>query len=285
MDPDCESRTIQFIQKNAKADNPFFVCYWPQMTAFIATPEKTTPGRALLGEGFTKVDAFIIQVMDELVALGIDDNTLLVAMADNGPMIHNPPPGLGMVETMFTGGKGDHTEGGVRVPAFAWWPGVIEADQVVGDIVHVTDLFTTFARLGGAKGNIPTDRVIDGIDQTALFLNGDTHSRRDYVHIYKGLILAATVKAQYKQDWTVTIPGMVTDSYFDLQNDIRESEPLEIPLLHFNSAFVRMKERHMKLIEKYPNQAQAKGPALTGITNARPETKDLERLYKQYQEE
>ena len=32
-------------------------------------------------------------------------------MADNGPMIHNPPPGLGMTETIFTGGKGDHTEG------------------------------------------------------------------------------------------------------------------------------------------------------------------------------
>ncbi len=281
IDPECELRTLDFIRKNASADKPFFVCYWPMMTSFIATPQKTTPGRSLLGEGFTKVDAFINQVMDELQTLGIAENTLLVAMADNGPMIHNPPPGLGMAETMFTGGKGDHTEGGVRVPAFAWWPGVIEADQVVGDIIHVTDLFTTFARLGGATENIPTDRVIDGIDQTALLLNGDTHSRRDYVHIYKGLELSATVKGKYKQDWTVVIPGMVTVSYFDLQNDIREKEPLEVPLLHFNSAFVRMKERHEQLIEEYPNTAQAKGPAFTGITNARPETQDLVRIYSQ----
>jgi arylsulfatase A-like enzyme len=187
-----------------------------------------------------------------------------------------------MTETIFTGGKGDHTEGGVRVPAFAWWPGTIKANSLVGDIVHVTDLYTTFARIGNATEYIPTDRVIDGIDQTSLLLNGDTYSRRDFVHIYTGLQLKATVKGQYKQDWTRTIPGMVSDSYFDLQNDIREKEGLEVPLLHFNAAFVRMKERHLHLKDKYPDKPQAKGPALTGISNARPETKNLEKLYSAY---
>jgi len=120
MDPECEKRTIQFIRKNAQAKKPFFISYWPQMTSFIANPQKRTSSRSLLGEGFAGVDKFIGQIMDELNTLGIVENTLFVAMADNGPMIHNHPPGLGMVETMFTGGKGDHTEGGVRVPAFAW---------------------------------------------------------------------------------------------------------------------------------------------------------------------
>ena len=39
-------------------------------------------------------------------------------------------------------GKGDFLEGGVPVPAMAWWPGVIAPGQIVGDIIHVTDLFT-----------------------------------------------------------------------------------------------------------------------------------------------
>ncbi len=56
----------------------------------------------------------------------------------------------------LNGGKGDFLEGGVRVPAIAWWPGVIEKGQLVGDIIHVTDLYTTFARLAGAtKHNNP----------------------------------------------------------------------------------------------------------------------------------
>ena len=282
VDAESEKRTIAFIRKNANAKKPFFVYYSPQMLSFIANPQKITTNRSLLGDNFTVLDAFIGKVMDELKALGIAENTLLVAMADNGPMVTNPPPGLGMTETIFTGGKGDHTEGGVRVPAFAWWPGTIKAKSLVGDIVHVTDLYTTFARIGEATQYIPTDRVIDGIDQTSLLLNGDTFSRRDYVHIYTGLQLKATVKGQYKQDWTRTIPGMVSDSYFDLQNDIREKEGLEVPLLHFNAAFVRMKERHLHLKEKYPDKPQAKGPALTGISNARPETKNLEKLYNSY---
>jgi hypothetical protein len=33
-------------------------------------------------------------------------------------------------------GKGDFTEGGVRVPAIAWWPGVIAPGQIVGDSIH-----------------------------------------------------------------------------------------------------------------------------------------------------
>ena len=282
VDAECEKRTIDFIRKNADGEKPFFVYYSPQQTSFIPSPQKFTQGRAMLGEGFTKVDAFIGVVMDELIALGIAENTLLVAMADNGPMVHNPPPGLGMTETIFTGGKGDHTEGGIRVPAFAWWPGTISENSLAGDIVHVTDMFTTFARIGEATKYIPTDRVIDGIDQTSLLINGDTYSRRDYVHVYKGQVLAATIKAQYKQDWTRTIPGMVSDSYYDLQNDIREKAPLEVPLLHFNAAFVRMKERHLKQKEMYPDKEQAKGPALTKVSNARPETLELEKLYNEY---
>jgi len=111
-------------------------------------------------------------------------------------MIHHGP--VGMVETLYRGGKGDFLEGGVRVTAHARWPGVIQKGQIVGDIIHETDLFTTFANLAGAKKHIPTDRIIDGIDQTALFLKGDTYSRRDYVFIYTGDQLAATVKGRYK---------------------------------------------------------------------------------------
>jgi hypothetical protein len=34
----------------------------------------------------------------------------------------------------------DFLEGGVRVPAFAWWPGVIEPGQLVGDIIYEVDM-------------------------------------------------------------------------------------------------------------------------------------------------
>ena len=52
--------------------------------------------------------------------------------SNDGPMSHSPPPGWAMTEIMYRGGKGDFLEGGVRVPAIAWWPGVIEKGQLVG---------------------------------------------------------------------------------------------------------------------------------------------------------
>ncbi len=163
--------------------------------------------------------------MEELKKLGIAENTLFFAMADNGPMVHSPPPGWGMLPMIYRGGKGDFTEGGVRVPAFAWWPGMIDEHQMVGDIIHVTDLYTTFARLAGATEYIPTDRVVDGLDQTALFMNGDTHGRRDFVFIYTGHELAATVKGRYKRHWIGAGEAAATgtpEAYYDLGYESEE---------------------------------------------------------------
>jgi arylsulfatase len=151
IDPEAQRRTLEFIERNAKAGKPFYVANWPNLISFIPNPKKCSTSRSLYQDGMQcNIDPFVGRIMDKLKELGIAENTLIIAMADNGPMAHNPPPGLGMEETIFRGGKGDFTEGGVRVPAFAWWPGVIESGQLVGDIIHETDLFATFARLGGA---------------------------------------------------------------------------------------------------------------------------------------
>ncbi len=115
------------------------------------------PREALLQDGLQgNIDPFVGRLMAKLKELGIAENTLVVCMADNGPMAHNPPPGCGFAETIFRGGKGDFLEGGVRVPAQAWWPGMIKEGQLVGDIIHEADLFTTFARLAGATDGIPS---------------------------------------------------------------------------------------------------------------------------------
>ncbi|MEM7224543.1 MAG: sulfatase-like hydrolase/transferase, partial [Pseudomonadota bacterium] len=237
--------------------------------------KKTTLNGGKVAEAYQRLDAYVGQVMEELTALGVAENTIFVAMADNGPMVHNPPPGWGMTQIFFNGGKGDFLEGGVRVPAFAWWPGTIESGQLVGDIIHVTDLFTTFARLGGALDFIPRDRVIDGIDQTSLFLNGDTYSRRDYVHIYQGHTLAATVKGRYKQHWISSDPGAksgIGASFYDLYQDPREENPHLVPLIHTLGQFKVMRTRHELMKGKYPDKPNARGIPLTGLANARPET-------------
>jgi arylsulfatase len=162
---------------------------------------------------------------------------------------------------------------------------MIDQGQVVGDIIHVTDLYTTFARLGGATENIPTDRVVDGLDQTALLLNGDTHSRRDYVFIYAGHELGATVKGRYKRHWIgagdVAASGM-PEAYFDLYHDPREENPVLVPLIHTQGQFNSMVARHELMKKKYPDKPNAKGIPYTGLSNARPETTAIAERVERY---
>ena len=280
IDAEAQRRTLDFIERNAKAGKPFYVANWPNLTSFLPSPEKRTQARSLLQEGLeTNIDPFIGKLMDKLKELGIAENTLLVCMADNGPMSHNPPPGCGFAETIFRGGKGDFLEGGVRVPAQAWWPGMIEENQLVGDIIHETDLFTTFVKLAGAEDGIPTDRIIDGVDQRSLLLNGDTFSRRDHVFIYAGPNLGATVKGNYKRHWISPdaageASGIPAGFYF-LPSDPREKSPMLVNLIHLKSPFNRMRLRHELWKKRYPDQEELHGIPWTGIENATDEVKAL----------
>jgi arylsulfatase len=272
-----QDQAMEQLQSLAKQDKPFFLQYWPLYPLTgprTAYEEYTTPNGGTYVEKMKLVDQWIGELMAEMERLGIADNTLVIVMGDNGHFTKYSPQS-GYTPMIFRGGKGSTTEGGVRVDAFVRWPGMIEADSVAGDIVHVTDLFTTIARLGGATDGIPTDRIIDGVDQTSLMLNGDTHGRRDYVFIYNINKLEAVVKEQYK----LAIPGgnienAILAKFYDLFRDPQERYPVSTEIGAWGGAkFVRMVQRHMKRKAKYPDEGPAIGMPYQGIENLRPESK------------
>jgi len=265
------------LRKLADEDEPFFLQYWPLYPLTgprTTTDEYTTPNGGNYVEKMKLVDQWIGELMAEMDDLEIADNTLVIIMGDNGHFTKYSPQS-GYTPMIFRGGKGSTTEGGVRVDAFVRWPGMIEADSVAGDIVHVTDLFTTIARLGGASDKIPTDRIIDGIDQTSLMLNGETHGRRDYVFVYNINKLEAVVKEQYK----LAIPGGNIDNailadFYDLFRDPQEKYPVSTEIGAWGGAkFVRMVQRHIQRKAKYPDEGPATGMPYDGIDNLRPESK------------
>jgi arylsulfatase len=84
----------------------------------------------------------------------------------------------------FRGGKSSAWVGGVRVPGIAYWKGMIAPDRESDDLFDLMDLFNMSAHLAGAAEKIPTDRYIDGIDQTSFLLADNGHSRREKgVHV------------------------------------------------------------------------------------------------------
>jgi arylsulfatase len=272
-----QKQVTEHLRSLAKADKPFFLQYWPlyPLTGPRTTTDKyTTPNGGIYVEKMKLVDKWIGELMVEMDKLGIADNTIVVVMGDNGHFTKYSP-GSGYTPMIYRGGKGSTLEGGVRVDAYVRWPKMIKADSIAGDMIHVTDLFTTFARLGDAKDKIPTDRIIDGIDQTALMLNGDTHGRRDYVFLYNINMLEAVVKEQYK----MAIPGgkienAILANFYDLYRDTREEWPISTEIGAWGGAkFVRMVQRHMKRKAKYPDEGPAIGMPYKGIENLRPESK------------
>ena len=272
-----QEQAMEHLRKLAKQEEPFFLNYWPLYPLTgprTAYEEYTTPNGGRYVEKMKLVDQWIGDMMSELDTLGIAEDTIVIVMGDNGHFTKYSPQS-GYTPMIFRGGKGYTTEGGVRVDAFVRWPGMIEADSVVGDMVHVSDLFTTLARIGEATDDIPRDRIIDGIDQTSLWLNGDSNGRRDYAFLYNINALEAVIKEQYK----LAIPGgkienAIIADFYDLFRDTREEWPVSTEIGAWGGAkFVRMIQRHLKRKEKYPSTGPATGMPYKGIENLRPESK------------
>jgi len=266
-----QEKALDYIRRKANDKKPFYLAYWPNVYDLLRDGGEpiTTSNGTPFAQNIQRLDRHIGEILDELEKQGISENTLVVAMADNGPMAEVPSA---MYQVIFNGGKGDYREGGIRVAAFAQWPGVIEKGEIVGDMITVHDLFTTFARLGNGMKYIPTDRIIDGIDQTAVFLEGDGNSRRDYYHVYTGQAHAATIKQQYKRVWVGGRPGLVKNDFFDLYADPREMRGMMAQFLWAWGPFDFMKKRHDAMNAKYPFTPTRHGVPFEGIENLRPET-------------
>jgi arylsulfatase A-like enzyme len=275
-----QQQVIEQLQRLAADSKPFFLNYWPQNPVDFGRVGRkfTTANGGTWVESMKELDIWIGELLDEIDRLGIADNTIVVAMGDNGPM-KQAMTRSGFSDMVYRGFKAESLEGGIRVPAFIRWPGVIQADSLAGDMIHVTDVYTTFARIAGATEFIPRDRIIDGIDQTALWLQGESHGRRDYLHVYEGPNLAASIKQQFKVHWPPPGAAAFKLPVYDLYRDPRERHPLKYEGMWTVAYFGDMKERHMAFRNKYPDRPETRDVPYAGIENLRPETKALVKSY------
>ena len=194
------------------------------------------------------------KLLSKLTDLGIAENTLVVWISDNGPMYaFYPTSGY----TLLQGSKGSTLEGGVRVPAMAWWPGMIEPNQDPDDVLHVTDLFTTAARIAGVMDRIPSDRVTDGIDQTGLLLLGEDHGRRNYITHYSGAKLAAIRYEDFKvhiKEGSGGLPGM---DFYNIRRDPGEKYGQLYPGLFAVAPIQMFIKDHMAMVHRFPHRDPA----------------------------
>jgi len=95
-----------------------------------------------------EMDHRVGEMVDAVAALGLADDTLVIFGSDNGPEFRRPWRGTA---GPWSGTYHTAMEGALRVPFMMRWPGCIAPGGVTNDIVHVTDLYPTLARIAGAK--------------------------------------------------------------------------------------------------------------------------------------
>ena len=158
---------IDFIKRNK--EEPFFL-YLPHTMLHkplgVSEPFRGTSDWGEYGDAIQELDHNVGRIFDTLKNLQIDDETIVVYASDNGRGPGRTP------EQKIQGRKLSTYEGGIRVPAIAWGPGVgVQSGKRSRAVVRAMDWYPTLATFAGIA--VPEGRVIDGRDITSL-LKGDT---------------------------------------------------------------------------------------------------------------
>jgi arylsulfatase A-like enzyme len=170
--------SLRFVERNR--DRPFFL-YWS-----MVVPHANNERTAALGDGadvpdygpyaenawpkpdkgqaamITRLDGYVGRMLAKLKELGLEKDTLVVFSSDNGPH-REAGQDVGRFDPngVFSGYKRDLTDGGIRVPFIAWWPGRIKPGRETAHVAYAGDFFATASTLAGK--DVPA-----GLDSVSL---------------------------------------------------------------------------------------------------------------------
>jgi arylsulfatase len=199
IDADLIERARAFIRRQAAAGTPFFAYVPLTQLHFPTIPHRDFAGRTGAGDfadSMVEMDHRVGQLVDEVDGLGIGERTIFIFASDNGPEFRRPWRGTA---GPWTGTYHTAMEGSLRVPFAIRWPGRVPPRGVSNEIVHVTDLYVTLARLAGAA--VPTDRPVDGVDQSEFLLGRQARSNREGFVFY----IKQELRAVKWRDWKMHV--------------------------------------------------------------------------------
>jgi arylsulfatase A-like enzyme len=213
IDTELVAKSIDFMKRQTAAGKPFFLYLPFSMGHFPNLPSKQFAGKSRIGQYGDKLmegDHHVGQILDTLKELGVDDNTLVVFASDNGPqgetvreMGNQGTPDMGN-SGPFRGELGEATEGSIRTFCIVRWPGKVKPGTSSYAMFSIMDFFPTFAHLIGGKP--PTDRPIDGVDQTDVLLGKSETGNRDSLLTFIGADMVAVRWKQWRMYFTDVHP-------------------------------------------------------------------------------
>ncbi|MHB8862865.1 MAG: sulfatase family protein [Pirellulaceae bacterium] len=232
-------RAVDFI--NRQRSQPFFL-YVPHsmvhVPLHVSEKFRGRSGCGLFGDVVMEVDWSVGEILEAIRSNGLDERTLVVFTADNGPWLsygdHAGSAGP------LREGKTTAFEGGIREPTLMRWPGKIPAGAVCQELASTIDILPTVARLIG--GALPA-HAIDGQDiRPLMFAHPGARSPHEAFYCYYA---SGELQAIRDRQWKLYFPhtyrtlagqpggsGGIPAKYttaqiglelFDLQNDPGET--------------------------------------------------------------
>lgn len=283
--------SLNFLDKMKGSKQPFFLYHATRGCHFDNYPSDEWAGksmaRTVYSDCMVHMDYVLGQLYDKLQQIGELENTLIILTSDNGPECEVPPH----ARTPFRGCKGSSWEGGVRVPTFAYWKGMINPRRDDG-LFDFADILPTALSLAGFPGSqlaqlFPKTTFIDGVDQASFLLANDGHSARRSRPYTLNQYFASMRVDEFKYTWTTEIENgvvqrgdwggfsgfVVTDSgggiCFNLYTNPQEDVSVGLRHIPMAVAVESAAGWYMKELIKYPPQFKI------GLLNNNPPVYDL----------
>jgi len=234
------NKAIDYLKNKRKPGKPFLLYLSHTMMHTIIDASEKFKGKSkggLYGDVVEEFDYETGRLLDELKKLGLEENTLVIYTTDNGPWNQDKytknkkghPEG-----SIFWGssgelrnGKGSCYEGGYRVPCLVKWPGKVPVGRVSNALFATIDFMPTFAKLCGFE--VPSDRKIDGVDQTELLLGKKETGRDDFYFHNAGMRLGKWkyLKANaFFHSYAKESDRAQEEELYDLEKDVSEKKNL-----------------------------------------------------------
>ena len=227
------ARAISWMDAKRKAEAPFFAYITPNAAHAPLQARKADADRyrGKVPEDVAKFYGMISNIDDNIGILigklkqwGLEENTLLIFLTDNGGTV-----GVSIFNAGMHGAKGTPYQGGTRVPSFWRWPASFRGGRDVKTLACHYDILPTLASIAGVSLDGPLKKQVEGRDLSP-WLHGEAPDWPDRTFVtHVGRWPSGKVNAFQYRGCSIRDAGyslVLNKELYDLQSDPGETKDI-----------------------------------------------------------